>query len=167
MSNEYKPTSYTTTVPIEKTVLEIEKLLARAGASKIAKDYSPDGTVTGIYFALRTNYGELTFRMPVAPEKVFPLLKGSKWLTTAQKEALMKQSARVAWRILLTWTSAQISMIKMQQVTPEQAFFSYAYDPMTQETVFEKLERKHFLLIGARVESSRDETEGEFIDIEK
>lgn len=158
---EYKPTSYTTTVPVEKTVLEIERLLMRAGASKIAKEYSGDGTVTAFFFAIPTVHGELTFRMPCAPEKVFPLLKGSKWLGETRRKALVKQSERVAWRILLTWTAAQIAMIKMEQVTPEQAFFSYAYDPMTRETLFEKLERRNFLLLGA---SSEPSAEPEYVD---
>lgn len=160
---EYKPTSYTTSVPVEKTILEIERLLARAGASKIAKDYATDGSVTGFYFALRTKHGELTFRMPCAPDKVYPLLSTRRYPTTAQKKKQQQQSERVAWRILLTWTAAQLAMIKMEQVTPEQAFFSYAYDPMTQETFFEKAERRHFLMLG----SGDDVSEGEVREIEE
>ena len=159
---EYKPTSYTTQVPVEKTVLDIERLLQRAGASKIAKDYAADGRVIGFYFALLTRRGELTFRMPCEPEKVYPLLQGGKkWLNAQQRKRLTEQSERVAWRVLLTWTSAQISMIKVEQVTPEQAFFSYAYDPMTRETLFEKLERRNFLMLGA----PKEEAEGEFIEV--
>lgn len=146
---DYKPVSYTTTVPVEKTILDIERLLMRAGASKIAKDYTGDGRVAAFFFAIPTKYGELTFRMPCNPDKVYPLLKKTRYPSGARQKKLMEQSERVAWRVLLTWTAAQISMIKMEQVTPEQAFFPYVYDPMTSETVFEKLERRHFLLLGA------------------
>ena len=51
---DLKLLNYTSTVPSGKSIAQIEQLLARAGATKIAKDFSGDGEVTAFFFAIPT-----------------------------------------------------------------------------------------------------------------
>jgi hypothetical protein len=50
---------------------------------------------------------------------------------------------------LLDWIEAQIAMIRLNQVKPQQAFLAYAYDPRTQQTLFERIEENGFKMLGA------------------
>src|SRR5512142_2224367 len=140
--------NYSTTVPVEKTLFEIERLLSKAGSSKIARDYSEDGKVTAFYFAIPTKRGELSFRLPCDADSVYRVLAeqhpAMRWDT---KKRLREQADRVAWRIVLDWTKAQLTMINLEQVKPEQAFLPYAYDARTGQTLFEKLEHNNFMLL--------------------
>lgn len=72
------------------------------------------------------------------------------------KKRLREQADRVAWRILLDWTKAQLTMINLEQVKPEQAFLPYAYDPSTRQTLFEKLEQRNFMMLGAGEDENDD-----------
>jgi hypothetical protein len=146
----YKLMNYSSAVPMEKSILDIERLLSRAGASKIAKDYSGDGAVTGFFFSIPTNSGEMIFRMPCDVEKVYTvLLAEKKKMHYDTKKRVREQANRVAWRILLDWTSAQLTMIRLQQVKPQQAFLPYAWDPERRQTLFERFEEGGFKQLGS------------------
>lgn len=150
---ELKLLNYTSQVPAEKSILEIEKLLSRAGATKIAKDYSDDGTVIAFFFAIPTAQGSIMFRMPCDVAKVEAvLMKDYKRPHRGTAKLVRDQAGRVAWRILLDWIKAQIAMIRLEQVKPQQAFLPYAYDPRTHQTLFEKLEEQNFRLLGSGIE---------------
>lgn len=145
---ELKLMNYTTDVPAEKSILEIEKLLTRAGATKIAKDFMGDGTVTAFFFAIPSQYGDLMFRMPCEIDNVYAtLMKGYRRPHRGTEKKVREQASKVAWRILLDWIEAQITMIRLEQVKPQQAFLPYAYDPRTNQTLYEKLESKGFNLL--------------------
>lgn len=142
---DIKLLNYTSNVPPEKTVMEIEKLLASAGATKTAKDIGGDGNVTAFFFAIPTQNGSITFRMPCNVERVYAvLIDGYKRKRRDTDKKVRQQAARVAWRILLDWLEAQIAMIRLDQVKAQQAFLPYAYDARTGQTLFEKLEEQNF-----------------------
>ena len=67
--------NYTTKIPVEKTISEIEKMLADSGASKILKDYDNNSNVESISFKLMTEKGELSFKLPMNVESVLQTLK--------------------------------------------------------------------------------------------
>ena len=62
--------NYTTQIPVEKTIAEIEKMLAEGGANKILKEYDNDGHIESIAFKLLTSKGELPFKLPMNVEAV-------------------------------------------------------------------------------------------------
>jgi hypothetical protein len=147
---DLKLLNYTSTVPPEKSIAEIERLLARAGATKIAKDYAGDGSVVAFFFAIPTTNGPILFRMPCDVERVFEvLIQDHKRFRRDTKKKIREQANRVAWRILLDWIESQIAMIRLNQVKPQQAFLAYAYDPRTQQTLFERIEENGFKMLGA------------------
>ena len=144
---DFKLMNYTTAVAPEKSILDIERLLARAGVKSIHKDYDGSGEATGFIFSIITTHGELFFKMPCDVEKVFAKLYSEvKQPQAGTKNRVKEQAARVAWRILLDSLRADITRLKLEQVTPEQVFLPYMWNPRTGKTLFEKLEGQKFLL---------------------
>ena len=144
----FKLMNYTTQVAAEKSILEIERLLARAGVKSVHKDYNGGGEVTGFVFSIVTqHHGELFFKMPCDVDKVFTALFSEiKRPHRGTRKKIEEQASKVAWRILLDSLTADITRLKLQQVTPEQVFLPYMWNPKTGKTLFEKLESQRFLL---------------------
>ena len=83
-------------------------------------------------FAIHAANGELMFRMPCDVGKIFTvLIGGHKKKHRGTEKRVREQAARVAWRIRLDWIEAQIPMIQLNQVKPQQALLAYAYDMHT------------------------------------
>lgn len=49
--------NYTTSISVEKTIGEIEQILAKHGAKKILKDYDASGNITAVSFMIGTPHG--------------------------------------------------------------------------------------------------------------
>src|SRR3954463_11735805 len=62
--------NYTTDIPVERTVAEIQKILSENGASAIAIEYH-DGAITDIFFKVKRNGQELPFRLPAKVDGVY------------------------------------------------------------------------------------------------
>jgi hypothetical protein len=65
--------NYTTSIAVDKTVAEIQRLLAAAKASAILSEFS-DGLCSAISFRVKTEFGVLTFRLPANVNGVYTLL---------------------------------------------------------------------------------------------
>jgi hypothetical protein len=139
--------NYTTDIPVEKTIAEIQKLLAQNGARGIALEYDESGTIKDIFFKIILNNKELPFRLPAKAEKVYTALHegtpdhyhtrfGKQWREEAQ---------RIAWRICRTWLEAQITLINLEQAKMEEVFLPYLIMP-SDKTLFETMEQQQFLL---------------------
>ena len=126
--------NYTTKVSTDKTVGEIQKMLAKAGAKAILSEYDNDGEVSAVSFKMLVNDKEIGFQLPIAPEKVLAVLRSQRGVGTQYKTA--DQAKRVAWRIVKDWVEAQLAIIETQMVKPEQVFLPYAIT-QTGETLYE------------------------------
>lgn len=137
--------NYTTSVPPEKSILEIEKLLARAGATKIAKDYDGAGDVVAFFFSLPTAKGDLLIRLPCNIENVYTVMMNEiKKPQHDTEKRIREQSHRIAWRIVLDSVTVDITRITLGQVKLEQVFLPYMIDPQTGQTFFEYVEQRNF-----------------------
>jgi len=152
--------NYTTKIPIETTIAEIEKMLASSGASKILKDYDGSGNVKSISFTLITEKGELPFKLPMNKEPVLQVLKNQSGEYRKQKSRTggygkqvrvipdnmvnQEQADRVGWRIIKDWLEAQLALFFLQMVKIEEIFLPYMYNSKTDKTMFEMLEEKGF-----------------------
>jgi len=148
--------NYTTKIPVETTIAEIEKMLAGAGAKKILKDYDGDGVIETISFIVDTEKGPLPFRMPMNMNSVLQTLKNqsgeykqsgyNRRRVVPPSMVNKEQAARVGWRIIKDWLEAQLALYFLQMVKIEEIFLPYMYNTQTNQTMFEVLEKKGFML---------------------
>ena len=130
--------NYTTTVPAERTVAEIQSKLAKAGAHQILHEYE-SGTVSALSFRINTKFGEMAFRLPANISAVEAVLRKGR----RPFKPMTEQAARVGWRILKDWVEAQLALIETGMVSVEQVFLPYAQNSAGQ-TVYEALLEKKF-----------------------
>jgi len=136
--------SYSTDVPVERTITEIEKMLTKSGATKILKEYNT-GRPVGLSFVIDTVRGPMPVRMPVRIEKVSEVFKvqasrklldrkyhGGKWADA--------QAARVGWRILRDWLDAQLALINVEMTSVTEIFLPYVYSEKLDKTVYDMFE---------------------------
>lgn len=124
MKNDFKIKNYTTSIAVEKTLMEIEQLLVSFGASLIMKDISPDGRTKALSFKLQ----DKGYKLPANADGVKMILtpKGSRTRTPMLEQD--RQADRVAWRIVKDWLHAQLSLIASGQAVPEQILLPYQYN---------------------------------------
>lgn len=125
------PLNYTTTVPVERTLSEIQAMLGRAGAAAVATTYE-DGAPTGVQFILRLGDTEHAFRLPVdvtamhqallAAEKRGDFRGNRKAAGTFSSAA---NARRVAWRVVKDWLEAQLALVAAGQARIEQVMLPY------------------------------------------
>jgi hypothetical protein len=115
--------NYTTSISAQKTVNEIQAMLAKAGASAILADYDTDGNIAALSFRLRNEGQDISFRLPTAWE---PVLRTLQRQNVARSYQTPEQAQKVAWRITKDWVAAQLAIIETQMVTTAQVFLPYA-----------------------------------------
>lgn len=137
--------NYTTKIAPQKTVMEIQSALAKAGASSIMADYDQDGNVVALSFRLKADNQDIAFKLPTAWQPVLDTLKRQNVPRTLQTP---EQALRVAWRITKHWVDAQLAIIETRMVTTAQVFLPYA---ITKDgsTVYEYIANNSGLLLGA------------------
>lgn len=140
--------NYTTNVPVERTLPEIERLLGRFGVSHSTREWK-NGEVVGLVFSMPVGAQEILFRLPCNVEAVYTIIMKSYKRQRASTEKLVReQSAKIAWRILLDSLAADLSRIELGQVKPEQLFFGQIINPQTGKTFFEIVEERGFKMLG-------------------
>ena len=116
--------NYTTQIDAFKTIGEISKLLAKAGASSVMHDYDDAGNIIALSFKIKLNDQDLAFRLPTDWRPVMQVLQDDPGVTPKLKT--QEQALRVAWRITLRWIEAQVAFIETMMVTTAQVFLPYA-----------------------------------------
>lgn len=140
--------NYTSEVPAERSISNIEHRLAQAGASHIAKFYTEDGSARplGMFFQIKVDGIPMSFKLPAKTNNVFDYLKlqRKRVPTKAQEESIRKQADRTAWKILYEWIDIQVSMIELDQAEPIEIFLPYAYDIKKDQTLFDRMKENNF-----------------------
>jgi hypothetical protein len=139
--------NYTIDIVVERTIAEIQRMLARNGVRGIVLEYDDGGTIKDIFFKIMLNKKELPFRLPAKAERVYQALWGERkeWEHTRYGEGWRQQAERIAWRICKTWLEAQITLINLEQAKIEEVFLPYLILP-SNKTLFETMEHNQFLL---------------------
>lgn len=157
--------NYTSTVPAERSIAEIEQLLVRAKARNIAKQYDGQGQVLALEFSLPNETAAAIYvRLPANPDAVFEVLKRSKKRIDPRSiPRLRDQARRTAWRLMLDWVAVQLSLIEMRQAELMQVFLPYV---MTsgEQTFYDRLKGQKFAALTHRPAVPVAALEGDVID---
>jgi len=141
--------NYSTSIPVERTITEIEKMLAKFGATKIMKEYDTEGNPNSLIFSILTDFGEMPVKLPIKTEKIQQVFREQVEQGLLNKkygggEWAQAQAQRVGWRIIKDWLDAQMTLIKIHQTEIQEIFLPYAYDSKTNTTLYEQMKEKKF-----------------------
>lgn len=148
--------NYTTQIKVEKTISEIEEILAKHGAKKILKDYDGGGDIVAVSFMVDTPHGNMPIKLPMDARAVSQILKNEAQLPQRLRDDI-DQARKVGWRIIKDWIDSQIALIETRMVKIEEVFLPYAFDMISNKTLFQKLEEKQFK--GMLLENKQQEEE--------
>ena len=131
--------NYTTSIDPHKTVGEIQKMLAAAGARGILLEYGPDAEPTAVAFQIEMR-GDLRYRLPCRSEKVLAVLQRQYKAGKIDRRYTTKEHAqRVAWRIVKDWIEAQLAIVQSEMVDVTEVFLPYQLTTNNQ-TIYEAMQ---------------------------
>ena len=146
--------NYSTEIPVERTIAEIEKLLSSNKAQRILKEYDGSGTVTSISFIINTDYGPMPFKLPMNTKAVMQVINNQTEQFVTRRSGRdrvvskkywndMEQAKRVGWRIIKDWLEAQCALLQLQMVKIQEIFLPYVV-MKDGKTFYEQIEEKKF-----------------------
>jgi hypothetical protein len=115
--------NYSTTVPVARSIGQVQALLVEAGARQIGTEYSDVGSPVSIGFAVETGYGLRMFHLPVNADRVHALLKRDR--KVPPRYSTPEHAERVAWRIIKDWLEAQLALIRTEMVSLDEVMLPY------------------------------------------
>lgn len=136
--------NYTTTIAVEKTIAEIQSMLAKAGASRIMTEYDDTGNIVALSFQLKLGDDYVAFNLPTDWRPVREVLLKQRVVPAHRAE---EQARRTAWRITKDWIDAQLAIIETKMVTTAQVFLPYAVTP-SGDTLYQHIAKNNQLLLG-------------------
>jgi hypothetical protein len=145
--------NYTTTIAVDKTLGEIQWLLARHGARSIMTTYDGQGNPTAIAFLVPTAFGDRGFRLPANIDAVWKVMTRQYERGQIQRRFCTKeQAARVGWRILKDWLEAQMALIETEMVSLDQVMLPYLVVDSSDRTLYEVMRGRQLALPAAKAE---------------
>lgn len=146
--------NYTTRIGATKTLGEMQTMLAKHGAARVAVDYD-DGIPSGISFYLNTPHGMRAFSLPVNMDAMHVLLvrQEQAGLLKAGSKAdrsSRAQAERVAWRVMKDWLSAQLALVETEMATIDQVMLPYLHVDGEKTLYAAYSEREDLIAIEAR-----------------
>lgn len=132
--------NYTTKVPVMKTIMEIEYLLSKYGATDILKKYK-DGQVVAIMFRVNIKGQYYPYKLPLEEAKISHIIRKAVEIGELPKSYLndTERARKIGWRIIKDWIDAQMSLVAIELVELEEVLLPYMYDERNDETLYEKI----------------------------
>jgi hypothetical protein len=136
--------NYTTKVPANRSVQEIQEMLIKAGASGVLMEYEKGtGRIAGLSFQIEFDKKKMGFKLPLQWKECQKVLEEQ-----GNSRAWDDDYAyRVAWRILRDWVDVQCALIEIKQVQLQQVFLPYAIQK-NGNTVYENMLQDPGMLLG-------------------
>jgi hypothetical protein len=134
--------NYTTQVPADRSIAEIQQALVKNGASGVAYEFEPGGRIAGLMFRLNVHGQTVQFSLPVNWKLLQVVLKEQK-VRNWQDEHYVY---RVAWRNLRDWVLAQMALYETAMVELPQVFLPFAQNAATGKTLYESVKSRQLLL---------------------
>ena len=124
--DKFKLKNYTTEIPADKSIFEVEQMLASFGASAVMKQFLQDGKCYSMSFKLE----DKGFKLPANAKGVYEVMYAN--MKERHGKNTMKnrdeQAYRVSWRIIRDWLHSQLSLIASGQAQPDEIMMPYTYD---------------------------------------
>ena len=136
--------NYTTQIGADKTIMEIQQILASHNADAILNEYG-NGYIIAMSFRMTINEKSIGFKLPCEWKPILKILEDDPKVPGKLKTR--EQALRVSWRIVKDWVEAQMAFIEAKQVKFEQVFLSYAVG-QDGRTFFESVEANNLLTEG-------------------
>lgn len=143
--------NYTTTVTVEKTVGEIQRLLSKNGARSIQTDYDAEGEPIALAFQVETKVGVVGYRLPANIDAIHRVLTNQyNNGKVARRFVTKEQAGRVGWRILKDWVEAQMALLETRMVTLDELMLPWMIAGKHGETFYQLFESKQLALPAAK-----------------
>ena len=110
--------NYTTDVPVDQTIAEIQKMLVKANAKRVMVVY-----VSQIPSVLIFELHDTPYMLPCRAEAVHKLLQKQSGIRPSYRTP--EHARRVAWRILKDWLEAQLAIVASNMVALDEVFLPY------------------------------------------
>lgn len=136
--------NYTTTISVEKTINEIQKILSTHKANAILTEYDDFGQVSVLSFKIETIHGEIGIKLPARQDNVLKILQIQKKKNTKIK-ATKDQAERTAWRNIKDWIDAQMALVDTEMVEIDEVFLPYILNK-NGSTLYESFVNNQLLL---------------------
>lgn len=131
--------NYSTSIDVDKTIAEIEKLLVRHGIKQVFKEYDEHG-IAFLSFGIEYKNQIIPIRIPAKVEKIKEKLsKQVDMGRIGNKYNTIEQARRIGWRLILDWIDSQMTMVELEQKEMIEIFLADIVDLKTKETLFQKL----------------------------
>jgi len=132
-----------------KTIMEIEQILAKFGAKAILKEYDGESVTSMSFYILAPNGEKIPFKLPMKLENARAVIESAvgegklpqRFLTEPYRT---DQALRVGWRIVKDWIHSQLSLYEMNYADAVEIFLPYAYNSITEQTLYEKIVEEKF-----------------------
>lgn len=132
--------NYTSSVPADRTILNIEQRIVQFGATHIAKEYGEGGSIIAVQFMIQREGKQHVIKLPANPDAVFIVMR--KQFPSRNQEQLKQQAYRTAWKLMQDWIEVQLSLIQTNQADMLQVFLPYVWDG--EKTYYEYLKCNQF-----------------------
>lgn len=146
--------NYTTAVPVEQSLAEMQKRLAGSGASHIGVSYE-DGDPVALTFMLLGPHGPRHFTVPVHVDAMQRLLREQeaagkfKSLRKAKGHFTTREhAARVAWRVMKDWLAATLAIVEADMLRLDEVMLPYLMVNPDQTLAMAYREREGVLALG-------------------
>lgn len=136
----------TTRIGPERTVSEIQNVLARHEARAILIEYE-GCQVSAISFQYVVGDQTIPFRLPCRWQAMEGVLRKS-GKRPRYGDTFETWARRVAWRQILRWVEAQMALVETSMVKVQEVFFPYI-QTRSGQTLYELQEKKGLLLLGS------------------
>ena len=105
--------NYTTTVPVERTVSQIESLLVSIGATHIEKEFQ-GGNIASLIFTIPHENASVKVKLPARYQEALLVIRKIPEYKNKKQDWLINQTMKVAWRILLNWIEVEVAMLQIR-----------------------------------------------------
>ena len=134
--------NYTTTVPANRSIQEIQDALVRHGAVGVVYKYEKGtGKIEALKFGLEIKGQGVSFSLPVNWRKFEAVLKQQEVRRANDEEYVY----RVAWRCIRDWVMAQLALYETEIVELPQVFLPFATGN-NGKTIYEQVTEGNLLL---------------------